>query len=247
MSDPRSLHEPATQPLFRWRAAIVSRLNGPGGLYNFGNGLGFGAGLCVTFLVATESTNSVSKVLSIGMRYIAGSPAAVALAIATAIFFWSGEAYHRAWSNGYPPDQKLTGLGDLLSGFGAIGLGAGLYLLSNPFLAATSGLLHAAGKFGSAFGVRGELLLLGRKIDASALCRNIVLTSRFPAIIATIADLLSTKAHDDRVFAFNAVAMLACYVIWATADSMLLPQDSVVIRFLRGNSARNNAAWRDLS
>ena len=175
------------------------------------------------------------------MRYIAGSPAAVALAIATAIFFWSGEAYHRAWSNGYPPDQKLTQLGDLFSGFGAIALGVGLYLLSNPFLAATSGLLHAAGKFGSAFGVRGELLFLGRKIDASTLCRNIVLISRFPAIIATTADLFSSKAHDDRAFAFNAVAMLACYVIWAIADSMLLPQDSVVIRFLRGNVARNNA------
>ena len=152
------------------------------------------------------------------MRYVAGSPAAVALAIATAIFFWSGEAYHRAWSNGYPPDQKLTQLGDLFSGFGAIALGAGLYLLSNPFLAATSGLLHAAGKFGSAFGVRGELLFLGRKIDASALCRNIVLISRFPAIIGTTADFFSAKAHDDRAFAFNAVAMLACYAIWATAQ-----------------------------
>jgi len=84
-------------------------------------------------------------------------------------------------------------------------------------------------------------LLLGRKIDASALCRNIVLISRFPAIIATTADLFSSKAHDDRAFAFNAAAMLACYVIWAIADSMLLPQDSVVIRFLRGNVARNNA------
>ena len=242
MSKAEPMGAPVARRRSRWRAAILSRLNGPGGLYNLGNVLGFGAGLFVTFLVATESTNSVSNVLSIGMRYIAGSPAAVALAIATAIFFWSGEAYHRAWSNGYPPDQKLTWLGDLLSGFGAIGLGAGLYLLSNPFLAATSGLLHAAGKFGSTLGVRGELLLLGRKIDASALCRNIVLTSRFPAIVATTADLLSTKAHDDRAFAFNAVAMLACYVIWAIADSMLLPQDSVVIRFLRGNLARNSAA-----
>ena len=225
----------------RWRTAILSRLNGPGGLYNLGNLLGFGAGLFVTFLVATELTNSVSNVLSIGVRYIAGSPAAVALAIATAIFFWSGEAYHRAWSNGYPPDQKLTQLGDLSSGFGAIALGVGLYLLSNPFLAATSGLLHAAGKFGSAFGVRGELSFLGRKVDAGALCRNIVLISRFPAIIATTADLFSPKAYDDRAFAFNAVAMLACYVIWAIADSMLLPRDSIVIRFLRGNLARNNA------
>ena len=143
---------------------MLSRLNGPGGLYNLGNVLGFGAGLFVTFLVASKSTASFPNVLSIGMRYVAGSPAAVALAIATVIFLWSGEAYHRAWSNGYPPDQKLTQLGDLSSGFGAIALGAGLYLLSNPILAATSGLLHAAGKFGSAFGVRGELFFWGTRL-----------------------------------------------------------------------------------
>ncbi len=113
-----------------------------------------------------------------------------------------------------------------------------MYLLSNPFLAATSGLLHAAGKFGSAFGVRGELSFLGRKIDASALCRNIVLISRVPAIIATTADVFSAKAHDDGAFAFNAVALLACYAIWATADSMLLPRDSVVVRFFRRSLAR---------
>jgi hypothetical protein len=224
----------------RWRAAIVSRLNGPGGLYNLGNALGFGAGLVVTFLIAKESTDSFSNVLSTGMRYVAGSPAAVALAIATAIFFWSGEAYHRAWSNGYPPDQKLTQLGDLSSGFGAIALGAGLYLLSNPFLAATSGALHAAGKFGSALGARGELSFPWRKLDASAPCRNVVLMSRVPAIVATTADFFSAKARADGVFAFNALAMLACYLIWASADSMLLPRDSVVVRLFRPNSARKD-------
>ena len=192
----------------------------------------------MTFLVAKESTDSFSNVLSIGMRYVAGSPAAAALAIATAIFFWSGERYHRAWSNGYPPDQKLTRLGDISSGYGAIALGLGLYLLSNPFLAATSGLLHAAGKFGSAFGIHGELLFLGRKLDASALCRNIVLSSRVPAIIATTADVFSSKAHDDGAIEFNALALLACYVIWAIADSMLLPQDSVVIKLFRRSLAR---------
>ena len=225
----------------RWRAAILSRLNGPGGLYNLGNALGFGAGLFVTFLAAKESTDSFSNVLWIGMRYVAGSPAAVALAIATAIFFWSGEAYHRAWSNGYPPDQKLTQLGDLSSGFGAIALGAGLYLLGNPFLAATSGVLHAAGKFGSAFGVRGELFFAGRNLDASALCRNVVLISRIPAIIAATADFFSSKALDDGAFAFNSLALLACYSIWAIADSMLLPRDSVVVRLFRPNLARKES------
>jgi len=132
----------------------------------------------------------------------------------------------------------LTQLGDLSSGFGAIALGAGLYLLGNPLLAATSGVLHAAGKFGSAFGVRGELLFAGRKIDASTLCRNIVLISRVPAIIATTADVFSSKAQADGAFAFISLAMLACYLIWAIADSMLLSRDSVVIRLFRPQLAR---------
>lgn len=238
MSKTERMRASAMERPFGWRSALLSRLSGPGGLYNLGNALGFGAGLVVTYLSAKESMDSVSNVLSVGARYVAGSPAAVALAIATAIFFWSGEAYHRAWANDYPPDQKLTQLGDLSSGFGAIALGAGLYLLSNPFLAATSGVLHAAGKFGSAFGVRGELWLPWRKLDLNALCRNAVLISRIPAIIATSADLLSWHARHDGVFAFNALAMLACYIIWATADSMLLPRDSVVFRLFRANGAR---------
>ena len=235
-SPPRPVSSPSIRP--RWLTSIFGRLNGPGGLYNLGNALGFGAGLFVAFLGTSESADSFSNVLSIGMRYVAGSPAAVALTIATAIFFWSGEVYHRAWSNGYPPDPKLTQLGDLLSGFGAIALGAGLYLLGNPVLAATSGVLHAAGKFGSAFGVRGELLFAGRKIDAGTLCRNIVLSSRVPAIIATTADVFSSKAQADGAFAFISLAMLACYLIWAIADSMLLSRDSVVIRLFRPNLAR---------
>jgi hypothetical protein len=132
----------------------------------------------------------------------------------------------------------LTQLGDLSSGFGAIALGAGLYLLSNPLLAATSGVMHAVGKFGSAFGVRGELSFPGRKIDASTLCRDIVLISRVPAIIATTADVFSSKAHDDGAFAFNTLAMLACYLIWATADSILLSRDSVLVSLFRPNLTR---------
>ena len=232
------LRKSATRPPSRWVAEIRSRLSGPGGVYNLGNALGFGAGLFVAFLDTPESADSLTNVLSIGIRYVVGSPAAVALTIATAIFFWSGEVYHWGWSNGYPPDRKLTRLGDLLSGFGAIALGAGLYLLGNPVLAATSGALHAAGKFGSAFDVRGELSFVGLKFDASTLCRNIVLISRVPAIIASTADVLSSKAQADGAFAFLSLAMLACYLIWAIADLMLLSRDSVVIRLFRPDLAR---------
>jgi hypothetical protein len=235
-SPPRPVSWPSARPW--WLASILSRLRGPGGLYNLGNALGFGAGLFVAFLSASESADSFSNVLSVGMRYVAGNPAAVALTIATAIFFWGGEVYHRAWSNGDSPDAKLTQLGDLLQGFGAIVLGAGLYLLVNPLLAATSGVLLAAGKFGSAFGLRGELSFVGLKIDASTLCRNIVLISRIPAIVATTADVFSSRAQTDGSFEFISLVMLVCYLIWAIADSMLLPQDSIVIRLFRPHFTR---------
>ena len=166
-----------------------------------------------------------------------GNPAAVALTIATAIFFGSGEAYHRAWANGFPPDTKLTQIGDLFSGFGAIALGVGLYLLGNPVLAATSGLLHAAGKFGSAFNAKGKLSIAGRNIDASVFCRIVVLISRAPALIAISADILSSRARDDGSFAFISLVMLACYLIWSVADLMLLTRDNVLKRLFRPISA----------
>ena len=132
MNESKRLGEHVIGAPFRWRAAILSRLSGPGGLYNLGDALGFGSGLLIAYLGWWESTNAVDNIFSIGMRYVAGSPAAVALTMATAIFFGSGEAYHRAWANGFPPDTKLTQIGDLFSGFGAIALGVGLYLLGNP-------------------------------------------------------------------------------------------------------------------
>jgi hypothetical protein len=238
MRQAKHLTESTKRPPFRWRAEILSRLSGPGGLYNLGDALGFGSGLLIAYLGWWESPNTVDNVFSIGMRYVAGSPAAVALTIATAIFFGSGEAYHRAWSNGFPPDTKLTRIGDLFSGFGAIALGAGLYLLGNPVLAATSGLLHAAGKFGSAFGASGKLSIAGRDIDAGTLCRIIVLISRAPALIATSADILSSRARDDGSFAFISLVMLACYLIWSVADLMLLTRDNVLMRLFRPDLAR---------
>src|SRR5208283_4311343 len=82
MRQPKHPRESTAQPHSRWLTSIFGRLNGPGGLYNLGNALGFGAGLLVAFLGTSESANSFSNVLSIGMRYVAGTPAAVALTIA---------------------------------------------------------------------------------------------------------------------------------------------------------------------
>ena len=238
MRQPKRPPKSTTRPL-PVLAEIRSRLSGPGGLYNLGNALGFGSGLFVAFLGTSESADSFSNVLSIGMRYVAGSPAAIALTIATAIFFWSGEVYHRGWSNGYPPDPKLTRLGDLLSGFGAIALGAGLYLLGNPVLAATSGLLHAAGKFGSAFDApRRTVVCRAQDGRRHALPQHRIDQSRSRDHRDARPMFSPPKRTTDGSFAFISLAMLACYLIWAIADLMLLPRDSVAIRLFRPSPAR---------
>ena len=58
----------------------------------------------------------VEGVAAAAVGYLAGNSAALALTAATVVFFWSGDAYHRAWANGAPPDPALNRRGDLLSG-----------------------------------------------------------------------------------------------------------------------------------
>lgn len=94
MRQANRLRESTKRPPFRWLTSLLAGLKGPGGVYNLGNALGFAAGLLVAFLGTPELADSLTNVPSIGMGYVAGSPAAVALTVASAIFFWSGEVYH---------------------------------------------------------------------------------------------------------------------------------------------------------
>lgn len=131
--------------------ALALRIGGPGGLYNLGNGLGLLGGLALHVAAAMSASGSgLSHGASAFVDYLAGSLGAFAITLAMLVFFWNGERYHRAWGKGAPPDATLNRSGDLWSGWGALILGVGLFLLGQPLLAATSGLLHAAGKFGSA-------------------------------------------------------------------------------------------------
>ena len=127
-----------------------ARLVGPGGYYNAGNALGLAAGIAVAISAIPEGGMGVGGVLGATLAHLGGDPTALALTGATAIFFWSGECYHRAWANGFPPIEALNRRGDFLSGIGALILGLALLSLGQPVLAATAGLLHALGKFGSA-------------------------------------------------------------------------------------------------
>lgn len=201
--------------------AIVARMKGPGGYYNIGNLLGLVAGTAVQIMhAAGDGPIGFSQSARVTVEQFVGSPSAVALSVAMFVFFLSGEAYHRAWENGFPPIEALNRRGDWLSGIGAIFLGVGLLITGQPFLAATAGLLHAVGKFGSAWAGTPD-----RGIWPAAwpdLWRTLVLASRVPALLAATlsltSNILGTSAKADII---TPVTLLLCYILWIKADLML--------------------------
>jgi hypothetical protein len=205
-------------------AWLRDRLKGAGGLYNVGNAIGFVTGLAAS-LAAARHGSGVSLMLASAWTYIGGSPAAAAITASTVLFFWSGEEYRRAWQPGRLPDPAHNRRGDLLSGAGAVVLGLGLAMLGSPLLAATSGFMHAAGKFGSASGWKATLRLFGRPVRAADLFRRSVVLSRIPATLLTLGVIvenircLPPAAALDRSILPGAT--MICLCIWAAADLML--------------------------
>jgi hypothetical protein len=206
-----------------WTAAST-RIKGPGGLYNAGNLLGLSASLAVA-AVEAPGGNVLADAVTAVWGALAGNPASVALTVATLIFLWSGEHYHRAWLSGFPPDARMNRAGDLSSGFGAVALGLGLALLADPILAVSSGGLHAAGKFGSAFGPQGNRTLMGHVFALDNIYRGLVVVSRAPAIAITLWQLARIVFVDvdvalDRRLLL--VTVLGCYCLWTAADLLLM-------------------------
>lgn len=203
-------HTVNERPTFK--SAIIRRMKGPGGYYNIGNIIGLVSGLEVQIM------QSRSGILAGTLGYFAGSNAALFLTIATVIFLVSGECYHRAWANGFPPEKHMTRWGDFLSGVGAVLLGVALFILQQPVLAATAGAMHALGKFGSAFS-DGELPSAG---NSARFFRNIVVLSRVPAIVAAAMALFHVSSVGGGIAMVTPATLLVCYVIWAKADMLLL-------------------------
>lgn len=104
-------------------------------------------------------------------------------------------------------------------------------MLGEPVLAATSGALHAAGKFGSAATIKSSFKIAGRAV--TDLCREVVVLSRLPAMAATSLDIghhlsslpIGEALHQSIVPA----TMLVCYALWAKADLMLTSKDSPLL------------------
>lgn len=193
-------------------ASLKDRMRGPGGYYNLGNIIGLISGISLQVL------HGRSSVAQSAVDYLFGNASALWLTLATLIFMVSGEAYYRAWKNGFPPDAKLNWWGDFLSGIGALALGVALFLLGQPLLAATAGLLHAVGKFGSAFYVQKTELHL----DWHKVFRWLVVFSRMPALGATAFALVHAFGFGS-FEAFGApVTLMVCYLLWLRADMLLL-------------------------
>jgi hypothetical protein len=192
--------------------SLKERMRGPGGYYNLGNIIGLISGISLQFLHAKSSVAETT------FEYFVGNASALWLTLATIIFIVSGEAYYRAWKNGFPPDTKLNWWGDFLSGIGALALGVALFLLGQPLLAATAGLLHAIGKFGSAFYVQKTELHL----DWHKVFRWLVVFSRMPALGATAVTLLHAFGVGNFETFGAPMTLMVCYLLWLRADIMLL-------------------------
>jgi hypothetical protein len=200
-----------------------ARLVGPGGYYNIGNAVGLAMGIGLQVGSTPAQGAGIVAATDAALVYLAGNAAATALTLATAVFFWSGEVYHRAWAYGSPPDPALNRRGDLLSGVGALILFVALLSLGHVMLAATAGLLHAIGKFGSGWKWRP---LPWWRSTWPDFFRTAVLASRAPAFVATTIELAHVVATSDASTPWSALltplTLLVCYALWAKADLILL-------------------------
>lgn len=204
-----------TNHAISFKDEFAQRLSGPGGLYNLGNGLGLLGGL--SFHVAAAMAVGVTGWSALS-DYFVGSLGATAITVAMLIFFWSGEQYHKAWAHGAPPDGRLNRSGDVSSGWGALALGLGLFLMGQPVLAATAGLMHAAGKFGSAL----PEWMQRRMPFGPAVFRAVVVASRLPALAAVGLQLQSAVHLGDTQGMAAAGLLVLCYGLWLKADVALM-------------------------
>ena len=206
------------------RSAIGARLQGPGGYYNIGNAIGLASGLIFQIAASRDVASGEQGAGGMIGSYLFGSPSATALTVATAIFFASGEFYHRAFQPaGGEPDRKRLLQADLLSGVGAVCLAIALLLLGSVWLALASTLLLAGGKFGNALAPAREWrFTIGSKtLDAFRVAPAL---SRVPAMVALAAALAwaAVTASGDPSQHLQAGILLLCYCLWFRADLLLL-------------------------
>ncbi len=190
-----------------WCQTCVARMfQTPGSTYNTGNAITLAGSILAVASGAGDQSLAEGLV-----NFFAGNLPATAASLGTLAFFYSGRQYDRAWINGSPPDKTLNDRGHLWSA-----IGASLIALSLVGLSATSfgmaaaiagGVLHTAGKLGCLIDPKREDYY-----------KFMPLYSRVPALAALALDLCDPTAG-----LILPTALVVSNVVWARADSMLLP------------------------
>jgi hypothetical protein len=201
------------------KGELFSRLRGPGGYYNIGNLIGLFTGLGLQLAMAdTAGLSGLDAVAA----YFVGTPATVAMTVATIVFLVAGEVYHQAWRGGERPDTTLNRIADVLSALGAIILAISLIAIGQPLLAMVGGLLIALGKLGSA--VVGD-----SGANASFwpdylpdFFRSTVLMGRMPGMAAAGLQLWhQLQSGGSGQSLIQPAALLICHFLWFRADMLL--------------------------
>ena len=212
-----------------WNRAVLLRMAGPGGLYNLGNVIGLSSGVAFAVLGA-QAVGAGDGWAAAVVRHLAGSPGAIALSLAMIVFFVSGEMYHRAYeAMRVDLGTRFLRRGDWLSGLAALLLAVALVCFGDIWIALTSTVLLAGGKFGNAFlqpevgQVRIEYLsragtTRARIIDVFRLA---VVVSRIPAMAGLLLALIRSWPEPTLLQDAPTAILLGCYVLWLRADLLL--------------------------
>jgi hypothetical protein len=224
--------------LEKWRAV----LGDPGHLYNIGNGLMLAGGVGGAVFAAMGDGVSPERAIERIADHFIGTPPAVALTLATLVFIAGGAAYSKAWRNGgQAPDPVFNRRGDVLSAVGAAMLGIGLMMLGDALLATFAGLLHAGGKLGSAYAGKRRVRTPFGSLLLADICKDAVLVSRLPALLAAITGLLTVALAIGRLESIVlALSVIVSTVYWALADILLLRRNGPMLTALRHRHVRRN-------
>lgn len=199
-------------------------MQGPGGYYNLGNPIGLVSGLVQAIVGGAANAGEAAGPGAGIQDHVLGSPAAVALSMATILLFIGAELYHQAWRAAAGTDPALLRCGDLFAAFGALALAVSLACVGNVALALTAAVLHAAGRLGSVLMPRAQWILRAPGLPPFDPFRIAVVASRLPAVLAIAFALFppvlaGTPAPAD--VATQQAILLPC-ALWTRADLLLL-------------------------
>ncbi|MEM1077088.1 MAG: hypothetical protein AAGI09_01070 [Pseudomonadota bacterium] len=209
--------------------AIATRLSGPGGLYNIGNAIGFASGLGFAVIGAFGLGGTDVLVMAL-LTHLAGSGGAIAMSLAMVLFFISGEFYHRAYAT---PDTEAASenlkWADGLSGIAALFLAVSLVFFGEIWMAITSTILLAGGKFGNTVlpPNRSQMQIAYNTASGETRVRDIdvfrvaVVLSRIPAMLGLAMGLFSQWPGLTLLGDGPTAILLGCYCLWLRADLLL--------------------------